>query len=399
MHILTINAGSSSIKYEWFNITDMKSLCSGVLERIGEPGTILRHCWLDGDKSQERQISEPIPDHLAGMQLIQKVLHYSLAPSLQEQLRGIGHRVVHGGAFFAQPTLLDKEILARIRELSPLAPLHNPANVIGIEACLRLFPDIPQVAVFDTAFHQDMPEHAYLYPLPQKLNVDYHIRRYGFHGTSHAYVCDQAAHYLQKPPAATHFISLHLGNGASVAAVRGGHSIDTSMGMTPLEGLMMGTRCGDIDAGILFYLHNTVGLGISDIDALLNHESGLKGIAGINDMRELLAKAPDNSRAQLAVTMFCYRVKKYIGAYAAALGKLDSVIFTGGIGENAAAIRQQCCANMDILGIHIDLEKNARDDGAPIRSIHSEQSRVAILVIRTDEELEIARQSADVLSD
>ncbi len=392
MKVLVINSGSSSIKYQLFDITGSQVLASGLIERIGEPQALHRHTDRQ-DEAVETKSQHAIPTHRDGLLRISKVLRNSGVIHDLSELSAIGHRVVHGGEYFREPTLIDQEVLDRIRKMIPLAPLHNPANLMGIKVALQAAPDIPQVAVFDTAFHQSIPQHAWRYALPEKLYSEQHVRRYGFHGTSHHYVAKQAAQQLGKPLASLNLITLHLGNGASAAAIRQGRSVDTSMGMTPLEGLIMGTRCGDIDPAIHFYLDRETGLSNEEVETLLNKESGLKGICGSNDMREVhrLADAGDE-RARLALEMYCYRIKKYIGAYYAVLGHLDAVVFTGGIGENDAQTRAQSCAGMTTLGIEIDSEKNShRGEGA--FAINRETSPVSILVIPTDEELEIALQT------
>ena len=392
MKVLVINSGSSSIKYQLFDITGAQVLASGLIERIGEPQARHRHTDSQGTV-EETESKLAIPTHRDGLLRIGKVLRESGAIHDLSELSAIGHRVVHGGEYFKEPTLIDQEVLDRIRKMIPLAPLHNPANLMGIEVALQAAPDIPQVAVFDTAFHQSIPQHAWRYALPEKLYSQQHVRRYGFHGTSHHYVAKQAAQQLGKPLASLNLITLHLGNGASAAAIRQGRSVDTSMGMTPLEGLIMGTRCGDIDPAIHFYLSRETGLSNEEVETLLNKDSGLKGICGSNDMREVhrLADAGDE-RARLALEMYCYRIKKYIGAYYAVLGHLDAVVFTGGIGENDAQTRAQSCAGMTTLGIEIDSEKNSqRSEGA--FAINSDTGPVSILVIPTDEELEIALQT------
>jgi acetate kinase len=337
--------------------------------------------------------SEPVADHQAGFQLIGAVMGQSGALQDTRKLSGIGHRVVHGGEEFTEPTLIDENVMGIIRRLSPLAPLHNPANLLGIEVTLQSAPRVPQVAVFDTAFHQSIPVHAFRYAIPQDLYEAHQVRRYGFHGTSHAYVAKQAARLMDRPLNAINLITLHLGNGASAAAVEGGKSIDTSMGMTPLEGLIMGTRCGDIDPAIIFYLKRKTGLTRDEVETLLNKDSGLKGICGINDMRQIEDLAQSgNSQAQLAIEMVCYRIKKYIGAYHAVLGRLDALVFTAGIGEKSPLIRAGACRGLSHLGIEIDPEKNKRKSKKAFE-IQTRGSSVRVLVIPTNEELEIAEQT------
>lgn len=392
MKVLVINSGSSSIKYQLFDMSAAQVLASGLIERIGEPQALHRHTDSQGGVN-ETESEHAIPTHRDGLLEIGKVLRESGAIHHLSGLSAIGHRVVHGGEYFRKPTLIDDAVIGRIREMIPLAPLHNPANLMGIEVALQAAPDIPQVAVFDTAFHQSIPQHAWRYALPEKLYLEQHVRRYGFHGTSHHYVAKQAAQQLGKSISSLNLITLHLGNGASAAAISQGLSVDTSMGMTPLEGLIMGTRCGDIDPAIHFYLGREAGLSNEEVETLLNKESGLKGICGSNDMREVhrLADAGDK-RARLALKMYCYRIKKYIGAYYAVLGHVDALVFTGGIGENDAQTRAQSCAGMTSLGIDIDSAKNSHH-GEDAFDISSDASAVSILVIPTDEELEIALQT------
>jgi len=391
--VLVINSGSSSIKYQLFDMDGGTVLASGSVERIGEAESLHRHRIHAGDDTTENRYMQCISDHREGLSRIGNLLHESGALTGLSELSAIGHRVVHGGESFREPTLINETVLKRIQDMIPLAPLHNPANIMGIEVALQQAPDIPQVAVFDTAFHQSIPAHAWRYALPDRLYTEQRVRRYGFHGTSHHYVAKQAASRLGKPLESLDLITLHLGNGASAAAIAQGESVDTSMGMTPLEGLIMGTRCGDMDPAIHFYLSRTTGMDNDEIESLLNKESGLKGICGANDMREVhrLAEA-GNAPARLALDMYCYRIKKYIGAYYAALGTLDAVVFTGGIGENDAWVREHCCAGMDALGIKLDIEKNA-STGSKCFDIHREGSPVSLLVIPTNEELEIALQA------
>jgi acetate kinase len=394
MKILVINSGSSSIKYRLFDMTDKTVLASGVMEQIGEAQSRLTHYTRSSKGEMEEIInSEPVADHHAGFELIGTVMGESGALQDTAELSGIGHRVVHGGEEFKEPTLIDENVIDTIRRLSPLAPLHNPANLLGIEVAMQSAPQVPQVAVFDTAFHQSIPEHAFRYAIPQNLYEKHHVRRYGFHGTSHYYVAKQAARLLNRPLNALNLITLHLGNGASAAAVKGGKSIDTSMGMTPLEGLIMGTRCGDIDPAIIFYLKRKTGLARDEMESILNQKSGLKGICGVNDMRQIEKLAQSgNSQAQLAIDMVCYRIKKYIGAYYAVLDRLDALIFTAGIGEKSPLIRAGACRGLSHLGIEIDPEKNNRKSKKAFE-IQTRGSTVRVLVIPTNEELEIAEQT------
>lgn len=398
MNVIVINSGSSSIKYQLFDMRDNSVLASGILERIGEPLSSLKHRWLKKDgRYEEISLTQQVAGHKEGFRWITGVSEDGGLRQKLKELFGIGHRIVHGGEVFHKPAIIDDKVIEAIQKTAPLAPLHNPANLVAVEAALKSYPDVPQVAVFDTAFHQTMPPHAFHYAVPYRLYKDYHIRRYGFHGTSHQFVSKQAAIYLGKPLKNLNLITLHLGNGSSAAAVRGGTSVDTSMGLTPLEGLIMGTRCGDIDPSLPFYIAQRNGLSISDIERLLNKESGLKGISGANDMREIIRRAEgSDALAMLALDMFCYRTKKYIGAYYAVLGSLDAIVFTGGIGENADIVRERCCKGLEGLGISIDKRKNA-SPSRETREINQDSAAVKLLVIPTNEELEIARQTVETI--
>jgi acetate kinase len=394
--VLVINSGSSSIKYQLFNMSDKTLLAKGLLEQIGEAESRLTHRSPTrvGD-SVEITRKQPVTNHQVGFQLIGDVLNESGTVGDSSELYGIGHRVVHGGEAFQTPALIDQKVVGAIRKLIPLAPLHNPANLAGIEVALKFAPRVPQVAVFDTAFHQSVPPQAFRYALPNDLYRDHNVRRYGFHGTSHFYVAKQAARYLQRSLESLNLITLHLGNGASVTAVANGQSVDTSMGMTPLEGLIMGTRSGDIDPAIIFYLGRKKGLTPEEIELLLNKHSGLKGICGLNDMRAIAQSAAEgDASARLAIEMYCYRIKKYIGAYHAVLGEVDALVFTGGIGENAANIRLRSCEGLSCFGIEVDAKRNQLKP-KPSGEIQSARSRVKILVVPTDEELEIAVQTIE----
>jgi acetate kinase len=393
MKILVINSGSSSVKYQILNMADGTVLTGGSLERIGEPESRLSHHWQDTAGIRQEIIrSAPVPDHAHAFEQIAAVMRESGAGG-QFTLDAIGHRVVHGGERFLAPTRIDAEVVEALRSMSALAPLHNPPNLTGIEVCLALFPQVPQVAVFDTAFHQTLPAQAFRYAVPEAWYRGHHVRRYGFHGTSHAYVARQAVAHLEQPLASLRLITLHIGNGASAAAIEAGRCVDTSMGFTPLEGLMMGTRSGDIDPAILLYLHRETGIDLENLDYQLNQESGLKGICGVNDMREAqrLAAAGDE-RARLAIDMYCYRIRKYIGAYYAVLGRLDALVFTAGIGENSPPIRAESCAGLERFGIRIDDARNAQP-GTGIFEIQMEDAPVRVLVVPTNEELEIAHQT------
>jgi acetate kinase len=394
MMILVINSGSSSIKYQLFEMLGKKVLASGLLEQIGEKTSRLKHkTRQDNGDMQDLIKTDPVANHEEGFDRIMEAFASTGALRDSDELYGIGHRVVHGGDVFHKPTLITEAVIKSIREQIPLAPLHNPANLLGIEVTFARRPNIPQVAVFDTAFHQTIPPHAYRYALPYELAESLHIRRYGFHGTSHQYVAKTAAWYLQRPLEELNLITCHLGNGASVCAIRNGKSVDTSMGMTPLEGLIMGTRSGDVDPAVIFYLSRKTGRSLDELDELLNRESGMKGICGVNDMREIEELAGAGAmRARLALEMYCYRFKKYIGMYIAILGRIDALVFTAGVGENSDLVRSKACDNLSSLGIILDEHKN-KEGASGLFEIQTEDSSVKILVIPTNEELEIAEQT------
>ncbi|MBK1630963.1 acetate kinase [Thiohalocapsa halophila] len=400
MKILVLNSGSSSIKFRLFSVSDgdWQVAASGAVTRLGEEGASVRLSWSDASgEARAREEAAEIGSHHAGIERIVASLQDTGALGGIDELGAVGHRVVHGGEAFHAPTLVDDDVIAAIRQMIPLAPLHNPANLDGILVARELFPGVPQVAVFDTAFHQTMPRTAYRYAIPGYLYREHHVRRYGFHGTSHHYVAKAAARRLGKPLSQCNLITLHLGNGASATAIRDGASVDTSMGMTPLEGLVMGSRCGDIDPAVHFYLCRHLGFDNDTLDDLLNRQSGLVGLCGVNDMREVhrLAEA-GNEDAELALGVTCHRLRKYIGAYAAVLGHVDALVFTGGIGENDAEVRRCACADLTQLGIALDAEANARAQGS-LEVISSADSRVAVLVVPTDEELEIGRQALEAI--
>ena len=391
MKVLVLNSGSSSIKYQLFEMEDRSALATGQVAQIGEPESQVRQRSASPDGEREIVREVPIGDHREGFDQITAALAEGEVE--MSDLYGIGHRVVHGGEEFREPTLIDDDVVAAIRRQIPLAPLHNPANLLGIEVTRARRPEVPQVAVFDTAFHHSLPPHAYHYAIPYELYETLHIRRYGFHGTSHQYVANAAASYLERSPESLNLIVLHLGNGASAAAIEAGRSIDTSMGMTPLEGLMMGTRCGDLDPAIVFFLATTGGKSLEEVEGLLNSRGGLRGICGVNDMREALELAASGSaHATLAIEMYAYRIKKYIGAYFAVLGRVDAVVFTAGIGENSAELRARSCAGLSGLGIEIDPARNEERLGG-VREIQREGTLVKILVVPTNEELEIAEET------
>jgi acetate kinase len=398
MKVLVINSGSSSIKYRLFGMEEETVLASGALERIGEGESHLKHSWIGGeDTAEEVVLTRTVADHREGLEWIFSVSAERGSIRGAEELHAIGHRVVHGGEAFRQPTLVDGKVVEVIRKLIPLAPLHNPANLLGIEVMRKRCPTVPQVAVFDTAFHQSMPSRAFLYALPHEFYAKHQVRRYGFHGTSHRYVAKQAARYLGRPLEELSLITLHLGNGASAAAVHGGGSLDTSMGMTPLEGLVMGTRCGDLDPALHFYLERSEGISGRELESLLYRKSGLEGLCGENDMREILRRAAEGDEpAEQALDVYCYRLRKYIGAYFAVLGGADAVVFTGGVGENAAPVRARACEGLEALGIAMNEEKNEAAQG-DVFEVQKDGSRVKVLVIPTDEELEIARETAECI--
>lgn len=393
MKILVINSGSSSIKYQLFDMPGATAVAGGLVERIGEAmGRVLY--WSQAGAKIEREM--PIADHRQGlMQVVALLLdEQDGVIGAAGEITAVGHRVVHGGEKFSQPTVIDAEVMDTIRELIPLAPLHNPANLSGIEVAREIFPEAVQTAVFDTAFHQTMPPRAYRYAIPNALYEEEHIRVYGFHGTSHLYVSKMALEHLGKPAAETNLISIHLGNGASMTAVAGGKSIDTTMGFSPLPGLIMGTRSGDLDPAVIFYLSERLDMSIPEIDRLLNKQSGLLGLTGVNDVRDIQARSEaGDMAAALALEMYAYRIKKYIGAYTAVLGHLDAIIFTAGVGQNSAAVRRLVCAGLESLGIALDEVKNAAGVTGPVSEIQGENGRVKILIIPTNEELEIASQT------
>jgi acetate kinase len=387
--VLVLNAGSSSVKYQLIDMLDGHRLAAGLVEQIGERQGRLVHTPHGGVRRETAQL---FPDHSTALKAVAEELAADRLGLDSPELAAIGHRVVHGGKRFTAPTVITDEVLTEIRRLVPVAPLHNPANITGIEVARMLRPDLPQVAVFDTAFHTTVPEYAARYAIDRATADVHRVRRYGFHGTSHQYVSRATARLLGKDPAEVNVIVLHLGNGASASAVAGGVCVDTSMGLTPLEGLVMGTRSGDIDPGVVFHLHRVGGLSVDEIDDLLNRRSGLLGLCGDNDMREILRRAEaGDEAAELAFRAYVHRLRKYIGAYCAVLGRVDALAFTAGVGENAAPVREAATADLDQLGIAVDPELNSVRSGEP-RIISPAYSRVAVAVVPTDEELEIARQ-------
>lgn len=389
--VLVLNSGSSSVKYQLLDMRAHRRLALGLVERIGEESARLRHTPLGG--GAEREWTGPVADHDAALKAVAAELAKDGLGLDSPELAAIGHRVVHGGLTFTEPTVIDDTVLAEIERLIPLAPLHNPANLTGIRTARALRPDLPQVAVFDTAFHTTMPESAARYAIDTETADAYSVRRYGFHGTSHAYVSRATAKLLGKAPEDVNVIVLHLGNGASASAVRGGRCVDTSMGLTPLEGLVMGTRSGDLDPAVIFHLARVGGMSTDEIDTLLNKRSGLIGLCGDNDMREIQRRMDEgDERARLAFDIYIHRLRKYIGAYYAVLGRVDALVFTAGVGENAAFVREAAVAGLEGLGLAVDPGPNAVR-GAEPRLISPAGARVAVAVVPTDEELEIATQA------
>ena len=397
MKILVLNCGSSSIKYKLFDMTTKEVKAQGGIEKIGLPGSFLKFTLPNGDK---KILEKDIPEHTAGIEFILNTLvseEYGAIKSLEE-INAVGHRMVHGGEKFAKSVLLDKEVLEAFVACNDLAPLHNPANLKGVNAVTAILPNVPQVGVFDTAFHQTMPDYAYMYAVPYELYTKYGVRRYGFHGTSHRYVSQRVCEFLNIPVEGTKIITCHIGNGGSITAIKDGKSVDTSMGLTPLEGLMMGTRSGDIDGGAVTYIMEKEGLDATGISNLLNKKSGVMGIfEKSSDMRDLEnAVAEGDPRAILTENMYFYRIKKYIGAYAAALGGVDVVVFTGGVGENQATARWGSCTGLEYMGIKLDPEKNKVRGEEAI--ISTDDSKVKVVVIPTDEELMIASDTMAILN-
>jgi acetate kinase len=398
MKILVLNCGSSSIKYKLFDMEDGHEMAQGGIEKIGLPGSFLK-LTLEDDKKET--IYKDIPEHKTGIEFILDIItseKYGCIKSLKE-INAVGHRVVHGGEKFNQSVLITQEVINKIKDCIDLAPLHNPSNLVGIESVEKIMPGVPQVGVFDTAFHQSMPPKAYMYGLPYDYYTKYGIRRYGFHGTSHRYVSRRACEILGVPYEHQRIITAHIGNGASITAIKNGKSIDTSMGMTPVDGLLMGTRSGEIDAGVLTFISQKENLRASEVSDLLNKRSGVLGVSGVSsDMRELEAAIKSgNERAILAMEMYNYRIKKYVGSYAAALGGLDILVFTGGVGENQWATRSAVCENMKFLGIKLDESKNIGMRGKEM-VISAHDSKVTVIVVPTDEELMIARDTLAILS-
>ena len=398
MKILVLNCGSSSIKYALYNMDDHSVITSGGIEKIGLPDSFIT-IKLNGQKIK---FEEPVPEHTSGVQLIFKVLttgEYAVMSDLHE-LDAVGHRMVHGGERFSESVLITDEVMEDFAKCNDLAPLHNPANIKGVNAVKALLPEIPQVGVFDTAFHQTMPDYAYMYATPYELYQKYGVRRYGFHGTSHRYVSKRVLDYLGiEKPEGTKIITCHIGNGASIAAIKDGKCVDTSMGLTPLEGLIMGTRSGDIDAGAVTFIMDKEHLDTKGLSNLLNKQSGLAGVSGgFSDFRDILkAISEGNDRARLAKEMYTYRIKKYIGQYAAAMGGVDIIVFTGGAGENQWEVREGATDGLEFLGVKVSVEKN-HSCRATEMTISDDDSKVKVCVIPTDEELMIATDTLNIVT-
>ncbi len=398
MKILVINAGSSSLKYQLIDVDNGNVIAKGLCERIGIENSKLTY---KPTGKEPFELVQNMKDHTDAIKLVLDALVDPVHGVISDmkEIDAVGHRVVHGGERFAKSVVLTDDVIKAIEELSELAPLHNPANLMGIRACMAIMPTTPMVAVFDTAFHQTMPEKAFLYGLPSEAYTELKVRRYGFHGTSHAYVTGRALTYLDKPVDETKIITCHLGNGSSISAVKGGKCIDTSMGFTPLEGLPMGTRCGDMDPAIVAYLMNKLGLDRAGVDNYMNKKSGMLGISGVSsDFRDLgEASKQGNKRAELALQTFAYKVKKYIGSYAAALNGVDAIVFTAGVGENDRGMRAMIMENMEYLGVDFDFDYNMSAPRGEEIVISKPTSRVKVLVIPTDEEMMIAKDTANLV--
>lgn len=398
MKVLVLNCGSSSIKYKLFDMDKKEVIAQGGIEKIGLEGSFLKFTLPNGEK---KILEKDIPEHTVGVEFILETLvspEYGAIKSLDE-INAVGHRMVHGGEKFSKSVLLTQEVLDAFTACNDLAPLHNPANLKGVNAIAAILPNVPQVGVFDTAFHQTMPEYAYLYAIPYELYKKYGIRRYGFHGTSHRYVSQRVCEFLGVKPEGLKVITCHIGNGASIAAVKDDKCVDTTMGLTPLEGLMMGTRCGDIDAGAVTFIMDKEGLDTAGVSDLLNKKSGVAGLRnGASDMRDLeAAVAAGDKEAIMVDKMYNYRIKKYVGAYAAAMGGVDVIVFTGGVGENQYTCRAAVCEGLEFLGVKMDLEKNAVKGQEIV--VSAPDSKVKVVVIPTDEELMIASDTMTILND
>jgi acetate kinase len=400
MKVLVINCGSSSVKYQLINVESELLLSEGIAERIGEAISLFTYKTADYTKKKREMLIE---DHEKALELIIEHLldeHHGVIKTIEE-IKAIGHRLVHAGEHYSGAVIINKHVIEIMKECTHLAPLHNPANILGVEAMEHLLPNIPQCGLFDTAFHQTMPEKAYLYALPMEFYREHKIRRYGFHGTSHKYVSQLAADHLGKKVQELKIITCHIGNGASITAIKHGKSIDTSMGLTPLEGLMMGTRCGDLDPAIPTFMIEQLGMSVKQVNTTLNKKSGMIGLSEIsNDMREIEEEIieKENPDAIRAHNVYTYRIKKYIGAYAAAMNGIDVLVFTGGVGENMPILRELACEEMDYLGLKLDKKENNQFIGG-ILELHSEDSKVKILKIPTNEELMIAMETKRLLKD
>ncbi|MFT3898920.1 MAG: acetate kinase [Gordonia sp. (in: high G+C Gram-positive bacteria)] len=391
--VLVINAGSSSLKYELLEPDSGDVTARGLVERIGEPVSVITHEQGGAETVEELHL----PDHRAAIDKMLAIFAAQGTDLAESNLCAVGHRVVHGGRELYRPTLVDQHLIDEVQRVSPLAPLHNPPNLVGIEAARAALPDVPGVAVFDTGFFHDLPDAAALYAIDREVSEQYALRRYGFHGTSHDYVSHRAAEFLGRDYDTTNQIVAHLGNGASMSAIKQGRPVDTTMGLTPLEGLVMGTRSGDIDPGLLLHLHRVVGLSVDEIDELLNKRSGLKGLCGENDFRTVTEMiAAGDADAKTAYDIYIHRLRRYFGAYLVELGHTDIISFTAGVGENAAGVRADSLAGLEGLGIEIDAERNAVRSGEP-RIISTDASAITVLVVPTNEELEIARQAKAVV--
>ena len=398
MKILVLNCGSSSIKYKLYEMTTKEVLAQGGIEKLGLPDSFLKFKMPDGSK---KTIEKNMPEHTVGVQLIFDTLtnpEYGCIKSLSE-IDAVGHRLVHGGEKFNTSVVITPEVIEQMKACTDLAPLHNPANLKGVAAVSAILPNVPQVGVFDTAFHQTMPAHAYMYALPYEYYTQYGVRRYGFHGTSHRYVSRRACEFLGVNYEKTKIITVHVGGGGSITAIKDGKSIDTSMGLTPVEGLVMGTRSGDVDLGAITYLMDKLNLSVADLNTIINKKSGVLGVSGVSsDMRDIEdAISKGNERAKLALEMFEYRLLKYIGAYTAALNGVDVIVFTGGIGENQTITREYICEGLNYLGVKYDKELNAKSRGEEIE-ISTPDSKVRVVVIPTDEELTIATDTMNLVT-
>ncbi|MGL1887398.1 MAG: acetate kinase [Reichenbachiella sp.] len=397
MKILVLNSGSSSLKYQLLNMPEGQLICSGLIEKIGETEGELTHKIYKDQETEKHSLIQTIPDHRTGLELLSTILvspNYGVLSS-NDEIDAVGHRIVHGGESFSQTTIIDDKVKNKIKELYSLAPLHNPANLEGVEVAENVFKKATQLAVFDTAFHSSIPEEAYRFAIPEKLYKDYGVRVYGFHGTSHRYVSKEAIRHLGLEGKDSKIITVHLGNGCSMAAVKNGQCIDTSMGLGPLGGLIMGTRSGDIDPSVIFYLVEQ-GFSLDEVKNILNKQSGMKGLTGNNDLRNIHKDANEgNTNSKLSLEMYVYRIKKYIGSYMAALGGIDAIVFTAGVGENDAWTRQHSVSNLSAFGIEVDESKNNQlTDG--LNEI--QKGVVKVLVIPTNEELEIANQSYQLIN-